>query len=99
MNWRKRALTIAVFAAVLMVAASAAAASSSLPLLCCRSRWTRCVATSRHDTMINWAKTGFRYLWEKGTVYTDAHHAHANTETVVGHADPGHRGTTLPFMA
>jgi len=30
-------------------------------------------------------KNGFRYLWEKGTVYTDAHHTHANTETVVGH--------------
>ncbi|MDH5574799.1 MAG: alkaline phosphatase family protein [Nitrospirota bacterium] len=29
---------------------------------------------------------GFRYLWEKGTVFTDAHHAHANTETIVGHA-------------
>jgi predicted AlkP superfamily pyrophosphatase or phosphodiesterase len=29
---------------------------------------------------------GFRYLWEKGVVYTDAHHAHANTETIVGHA-------------
>jgi predicted AlkP superfamily pyrophosphatase or phosphodiesterase len=30
-------------------------------------------------------ENGFRYLWEKGTVYTDAHHTHANTETVVGH--------------
>jgi hypothetical protein len=29
---------------------------------------------------------GFRYLWEMGTVYTDAHHNHANTETIVGHA-------------
>ncbi len=29
---------------------------------------------------------GFRYLLENGTVYRDAHHAHANTETVVGHA-------------
>jgi predicted AlkP superfamily pyrophosphatase or phosphodiesterase len=28
---------------------------------------------------------GFRYLWEKGIVYRDAHHAHANTETIVGH--------------
>ncbi|MGW8267676.1 MAG: alkaline phosphatase family protein, partial [Longimicrobiales bacterium] len=28
---------------------------------------------------------GFRYLVEQGTVYRDAHHAHANTETVVGH--------------
>jgi len=29
---------------------------------------------------------GFRYLLEKGIWYVDAHHAHANTETVVGHA-------------
>ena len=29
---------------------------------------------------------GFRYLWETGTVYANAHHAHANNETVVGHA-------------
>ncbi len=28
---------------------------------------------------------GFRYLWENGIVYRDAHHAHANTETIVGH--------------
>ena len=29
---------------------------------------------------------GFRYLWENGIVYGNAHHAHANTETIVGHA-------------
>ena len=29
---------------------------------------------------------GFRHLWENGVVYRDAHHAHANTETIVGHA-------------
>ena len=29
---------------------------------------------------------GFRYLWEQGVVYRNAHHAHANTETIVGHA-------------
>ncbi len=28
---------------------------------------------------------GFRYLAENGTVYRNAHHAHANTETIVGH--------------
>ncbi|MEH6822673.1 MAG: alkaline phosphatase family protein [Motiliproteus sp.] len=28
---------------------------------------------------------GFRYLWEKGVVYRNAHHSHANTETIVGH--------------
>lgn len=30
-------------------------------------------------------KGGFRYLWENGVVYRDARHAHANTETIVGH--------------
>lgn len=29
---------------------------------------------------------GFRYLLENGVVYRDAHHPHANTETIVGHA-------------
>lgn len=28
---------------------------------------------------------GFKYLWESGVVYRNAHHAHANTETIVGH--------------
>ncbi|MGI9199996.1 MAG: alkaline phosphatase family protein [Woeseiaceae bacterium] len=28
---------------------------------------------------------GFRYLWESGVVFRNAHHAHANTETIVGH--------------
>lgn len=31
-------------------------------------------------------KAGFRYLIDNGVVYTDAHHQHANTETIVGHA-------------
>ena len=41
---------------------------------------------------------GFRYLYEKGVVYENAHHRHANTETVVGHAtlatgaDPAEHG-------
>ena len=29
---------------------------------------------------------GFRYLLEHGTVYSNAHYQHANTETIVGHA-------------
>jgi hypothetical protein len=29
---------------------------------------------------------GFRYLLDNGVVYANAHHAHANTETIVGHA-------------
>jgi predicted AlkP superfamily pyrophosphatase or phosphodiesterase len=31
-------------------------------------------------------EAGFRYLWESGVVYPNAHHGHANTETIVGHA-------------
>lgn len=29
---------------------------------------------------------GIRYLWENGTVYNNAHHNHANNETIVGHS-------------
>ncbi len=29
-------------------------------------------------------KGGFRYLLDAGTVYTNAHHRHANNETIVG---------------
>lgn len=29
---------------------------------------------------------GFRYLLDSGVVFSDGHHAHANTETIVGHA-------------
>ncbi len=41
---------------------------------------------------------GLRYLLETGTVYSNAHHRHANTETIVGHttlatgADPAVHG-------
>jgi hypothetical protein len=28
---------------------------------------------------------GFKYLYTQGIVYEDAHHAHSNTETIVGH--------------
>ncbi len=31
-------------------------------------------------------KSGFNYLLKEGVVYKDAHHNHANTETIVGHA-------------
>ncbi len=30
-------------------------------------------------------KGGFRYLLDAGTVYNNAHHRHANNETIVGH--------------
>ncbi len=46
----------------------------------------------------NMGEGGFRYLMNHGVWYADAHHAHANTETIVGHttlatgADPATHG-------
>ena len=46
----------------------------------------------------NMGEGGFRYLMNNGVWYADAHHAHANTETIVGHttlatgADPAVHG-------
>lgn len=46
----------------------------------------------------NMGEGGYRYLMEHGIWYADAHHAHANTETIVGHttlatgADPSAHG-------
>jgi arylsulfatase A-like enzyme len=43
-------------------------------------------------------ESGFNYLLKNGAVFTDAHHRHANTETIVGHttlatgADPAVHG-------
>jgi len=84
MNWRKRTLPFAAVAAVLMVASSGAAASSSprLVLQITVDSMRGDIPTRYYDQL---GENGFRYLWEKGTVYTEAHHAHANTETVVGH--------------
>ncbi|RHW76991.1 alkaline phosphatase family protein [Colwellia sp. RSH04] len=31
------------------------------------------------------SKGGFKYLYNKGVVFKNAHHVHANTETIVGH--------------
>jgi predicted AlkP superfamily pyrophosphatase or phosphodiesterase len=33
----------------------------------------------------NFTESGFRYLLDKGVVYSNAHYQHANTETIVGH--------------
>ncbi len=33
-----------------------------------------------------WSSGGFRRLYDHGAVFSDAHHGHANTETIVGHA-------------
>ena len=37
----------------------------------------------RHESQFG--EGGFRYLMQQGIHYTNAHHTHANTETIVGH--------------
>ena len=39
-----------------------------------------------HRYRANLGDGGFRQLMERGVVYTNAHYAHANTETIVGHS-------------
>ena len=38
-----------------------------------------------HRYLAGMGEGGFRYLLANGVVYEDAHHAHSNTETIVGH--------------
>jgi len=40
---------------------------------------------------------GFRFLMEQGTVFRNAHHAHANTETILGHATLATGATGRPL--
>jgi len=38
------------------------------------------------QTRDRWSRDGLRRLYDEGVVFSDAHHGHANTETIVGHA-------------
>ena len=84
MNWKKSVFAVVLIAAVLMAATPTVAAPSSprLVLQITVDSLRGDIPTRYYDRL---SDNGFRYLWEKGTVYTDAHHDHANTETVVGH--------------
>jgi len=81
---------------LLVVAAAAYSANSPRLVLQITVDQLRGDLPARH--MDQFGKGGFRYLWERGIVFTDAHHAHANNETVVGHAtlatgaDPAQHG-------
>ena len=75
---------VAVCAACLATAATAATAPPPRLVLQITVDQLRGDLPTRYYDRLG--KGGFRYLLEQGTVYTDAHHAHANNETVVGHA-------------
>ena len=76
--------TIGTFVAALFFAApSLAADAPKLVLQITVDQLRGDLPTRYYDRL---GEGGFRYLWEQGVVYRNAHHAHANTETIVGHA-------------
>lgn len=76
------AATVAVFAATLVPSALQAADKPKLIVQITVDQLRGDLPTRYYDRL---GTGGFRYLWENGVVYRNAHHAHANTETIVGH--------------
>lgn len=68
--------------ACLNFAASAAADPPKLVLQITVDQLRGDLPTRYYDRL---GEGGIRYLWENGAVYTNAHHNHANNETIVGH--------------
>lgn len=107
-NCRKQHCIISAFIAVLtMPFTSTLAADSKAPKDGANRNMPRLILQITVDQLRgdlperhvkNMGKGGFRYLFSQGVWYADAHHAHANTETVVGHttlatgADPAVHG-------
>ena len=85
---RREELTILAFALFLITLpiAGSAAKEPTLPRLILQVT----VDQLRGDLPMRYydrlGKGGLRFLLDTGTVYTNAHHRHANTETIVGHA-------------
>jgi len=73
----------AVFAALLFTTSAGAADKPKLILQITVDQLRGDLPTRYYERL---GDGGFRYLWESGVVFRDAHHAHANTETIVGHA-------------
>jgi len=76
-------LRAAVFAALLFASSTNAADKPRLILQITVDQLRGDLPTRYYERL---GDGGFRYLWESGIVYRNAHHAHANTETIVGHA-------------
>ena len=76
-------LRAALIAALIFSAAASAGDKPKLILQITVDQLRGDLPTRYYDRL---GEGGFRYLWESGIVYRDAHHGHANTETIVGHA-------------
>lgn len=82
MNTINLIMRAAFFAALLSSALATAADKPRLVLQITVDQLRGDLPTRYYDRL---GEGGFRYLWESGVVYRNAHHSHANTETIVGH--------------
>ncbi len=99
-RFRQRILTVLTItmAAVISPAANSFAQSAGAPRLILQITVDQLRGDMPTRYFDRLGKGGFRYLLDNGTVYTNAHHRHANNETIVGHttlatgADPAIHG-------
>ena len=95
---RKATGTIPCVLILLSIAVAGAAEQSSTPKLILQITVDQLRGDQPGRFLDRMGEGGFRYLLEEGVVFKDAHHRHANTETVVGHttlatgADPAEHG-------
>ena len=81
-----RSLVVAASAALLLLAGPIAAGESEAkPRLILQITVDQLRGDLLWRHYDQFGKDGFRRLLDRGTVFLDAHHAHANTETIVGH--------------
>jgi len=77
--------TLFVAATLLLLSATGSPAQSAAPRLVLQITVDQLRGDQPGRYIDRMGEGGFRYLRDNGVVYADAHHAHANTETIVGH--------------
>ena len=80
-----RFMLVALFGLFLFPHTGSTAESSAVPRLILQITVDQLRGDMPASVLDRCGPGGFRYLAENGTWYTDAHHPHANTETIVGH--------------
>lgn len=83
---RIRYLIRGLVAIAVLTASSAVAESPRAPRLVLQITVDQLRGDLPQRYLASMGEGGFRYFLDDGAVYHDAHHAHATTETVVGHA-------------
>jgi predicted AlkP superfamily pyrophosphatase or phosphodiesterase len=98
MKTRRTQFLLATFVVMLCGAFPSSAQEKKKPRLMLQITVDQLRGDLPHRYYSEFGEGGFRYLYERGVVYEDAFHRHANTETIVGHttlatgADPSTHG-------